>query len=96
MVSPHDTYRSASRNRDSNKLEEKQKMKRPRSKGKRARKRLGVLTFEWILLVSLLVIGVIGGLSAVRNALICELWDLSQCISAIDMCGCNKCGPPVP
>ena len=62
-------------------------MKRTRGKGKRARKRSGVLTFEWILLVSLLVIGVIGGISAVRNSLLCELDDLSQCISSIDMCG---------
>ena len=62
-------------------------MKRTRGKGKGARKRSGVLTFEWILLVSLLVIGVIGGLSAVRNSLLCELDDLRQCIDNIDMCG---------
>ncbi len=66
-------------------------MKRPRGNGKSALKRLGVLTFEWILLISLLVIGVIGGLSAVRNALLCELGDLSECIRAIDMCGCGDC-----
>lgn len=29
----------------------------------------GVLTFEWILLLTILVIGVVGGLSAVRDAL---------------------------
>ena len=69
-------------------------MKRFRGNGKRARKRLGVLTFEWILLISLLVIGVIGGLSAVRNSILCELGDLSECIRAIDMCGCNNCGNP--
>jgi hypothetical protein len=72
-------------------------MKRQRRNGKRGARRLGVLTFEWILLVSLLVIGVIGGLSAVRNSLLCELEDLSECIRAIDMCGCSNCDtPPSP
>jgi len=58
------------------------------------RKRRGVLTFEWILLISLLVIGIIGGLSAVRNALLCELQDLETCIQAIS-CGvcCDPCDP---
>jgi len=32
----------------------------------------GVLTFEWILLLTLLVIGVIGGLAAIRDAIIHE------------------------
>lgn len=58
-------------------------------------KRRGSLTFEWILLISLLVIGIIGGLAAVRNALLCELQDLTQCIEAIDCCGgggdCGEC-----
>ena len=36
--------------------------------GGKSRKRRGVLTFEWILLISLMVIGVIGGLAAVRIA----------------------------
>ena len=71
-------------------------MKRPRGNRKRGLKRLGVLTFEWILLISLLVIGVIGGLSAVRNALLCELGDLSECIRAIDMCGCSDCDESQP
>lgn len=48
--------------------------------------RRGLLTFEWILLISLLVIGVIGGLGAVRNALICELFELAECIESIDFC----------
>ena len=69
-------------------------MKRQRRNSRRGSKRLGVLTFEWILLVSLLAIGVIGGLSAVRNALPCELGDLSECIRAIEMCGCRDCDDP--
>ena len=66
-------------------------MKRMRRTRNTARRRLGVLTFEWILLISLLVIGIIGGLSAVRNALICELTDLAECITALNVCGCGEC-----
>jgi len=47
-----------------------------------------MVTFEWILLISLLVIGIIGGLSAVRNAILCELQDLANCIGAL------QCPPP--
>jgi hypothetical protein len=54
--------------------------------GKRSQKRRGMFTFEWILLISLLVIGVIGGLTAVRNSLICELNDLTKCIESIACC----------
>lgn len=58
---------------------------------KRRCRRSGMLTFEWILLISLLVIGIIGGLSAVRNALICELNDLTGCIEAIACCDDDPC-----
>ncbi len=74
-------------------------MNRVRGTGKRNRKRRGVLTFEWILLISLLVIGIIGGLSAVRNALLCELNQLADCIQALNCCGsgssvdCGTCDP---
>ena len=44
----------------------------------------GVLTFEWILLISVLVIGIVGGLSAVRDALICELADVASAMVALD------------
>ncbi|MBN1909973.1 MAG: hypothetical protein JW818_09560 [Pirellulales bacterium] len=53
------------------------------------RRRRGLVTFEWILLISLLVIGIIGGLAAVRNALLCELVDLSECIESMNVCGGN-------
>lgn len=62
-------------------------MKRVRRTNNRARKRLGFLAFEWILLISLLVIGIIGGLSAVRNALICELSELAESITALNVSG---------
>jgi Flp pilus assembly pilin Flp len=44
----------------------------------------GVLTFEWILLLTLLVIGVVGALSAVRDATISELGDVAGSVIAID------------
>jgi hypothetical protein len=51
----------------------------------RRRQRRGVLTLEWILLVTVLVIGVIGGLGAVRNATINELQDLAEAIEALNV-----------
>jgi Flp pilus assembly pilin Flp len=44
----------------------------------------GVLSFEWVLLVTLVTIGVVGGLAAVRDAIIDELGDFSQAALAID------------
>jgi Flp pilus assembly pilin Flp len=44
----------------------------------------GVLTFEWILLVTLLVIGIVGGLAGVRDAVIDELGDVAQAMIALD------------
>ena len=42
----------------------------------------GVLTFEWIL--TLLVIGIVGGVAAVRDAIIDELGDVAQAMLALD------------
>ena len=67
----------------------KSTMKLLRHASRKAAKRRGVLTFEWILLISILVIGIIGGLSAVRNALLCELNDLAKCVEALNTCGCS-------
>ncbi|HOM17949.1 MAG TPA: hypothetical protein PK777_13950 [Thermoguttaceae bacterium] len=44
----------------------------------------GILTFEWILLLTLLVIGIVGGLSAVRDALITELGDVAEAMISLD------------
>ena len=44
----------------------------------------GVLSFEWVLLVTLVVIGIVGGLAAVRDAVIDELGDVSQAAVNID------------
>ena len=44
----------------------------------------GVLSFEWILLVTLLIIGVVGGIASVRDAIIDELGDVAQAMVALD------------
>jgi Flp pilus assembly pilin Flp len=44
----------------------------------------GVLTFEWVLLITILVIGIVGGLSAVRDAVITELGDVSEGMISLD------------
>lgn len=38
----------------------------------------GVLTFEWVLIITLVVIGIVGGLAAVRDAIIDELGDIAE------------------
>lgn len=50
-----------------------------------SRRRRGVLTLEWILLVTVIVLGVIGGLGAVRSATLGELFDLAQAITALNV-----------
>jgi hypothetical protein len=57
------------------------------------RKRRGVLTLEWILLVTVIVIGIIGGLGAVRLATVNELNDLAGAIEAINTGPCQNCNP---
>ena len=44
----------------------------------------GVLTFEWVLLVTLLTIGVVGGIAGVRDAIIDELGDVAQAMLSLD------------
>jgi Flp pilus assembly pilin Flp len=44
----------------------------------------GGLSFEWVLLVTLLTIGIVGGLSAARDAIIDELGDVAQSAIALD------------
>jgi hypothetical protein len=50
-----------------------------------SRRRRGVLTLEWILLVTVIVIGIIGGLGAVRNATVGELRDLAAAIQQLNI-----------
>ena len=44
----------------------------------------GVLSFEWILLVTLLTIGVVGGIAAARDAIIAEFGDVAEAMHALD------------
>ncbi|MCE9548157.1 MAG: hypothetical protein K8T25_22005 [Planctomycetia bacterium] len=44
----------------------------------------GFLTFEWILLITLLTIGIVSGLTAVRDATIEELGDVAQAMLSLD------------
>lgn len=44
----------------------------------------GVLTFEWILLISLVVLGIVGGYSAVRDGVVDELGDVAEAIFSVD------------
>lgn len=44
----------------------------------------GVLSFEWTLLVTLLCLGVVGGIAATRDAIIDELGDVAQAMQALD------------
>jgi Flp pilus assembly pilin Flp len=44
----------------------------------------GVLSFEWVLLVTLLTIGVVSGIAAARDAIIDEMGDVAQAMLALD------------
>lgn len=44
----------------------------------------GVLSFEWTLLLTLMTIGIVGGLAGARDAIIDEFGDVSQAMLALD------------
>jgi len=44
----------------------------------------GVLSFEWVLLVTLVVIGIVGGLAAARDAITDELGDAAEAMLSLD------------
>jgi Flp pilus assembly pilin Flp len=44
----------------------------------------GVLSFEWTVLLTLLVLGVVAGLAGARDAIIDELGDAAQAMLALD------------
>ena len=56
-----------------------------RNQKPRNQKRRGVLTLEWVLLVTVIIIGIIGGLGAVRNATNGELLDLAEAIESLNV-----------
>lgn len=44
----------------------------------------GLLAFEWTLMLTLLVIGIVSGVAAVRDGVIDELGDIAQMMLAVD------------
>ena len=44
----------------------------------------GVLTFEWVMILTIVVIGIIGGLAAARDGIIDELGDIAQATISFD------------
>ena len=48
-------------------------------------RRNGALALEWILLITIVVVGVLGGLAAVRNATVKEITDLSKAVEQINV-----------
>ncbi|MDO4628698.1 MAG: hypothetical protein Q4C70_05905 [Planctomycetia bacterium] len=47
-------------------------------------KRKGSLSFEWIVITTLLVIGMISGLGALRNAVVLKLDDLTESVKNLN------------
>jgi Flp pilus assembly pilin Flp len=47
-------------------------------------RRRGVLSFEWIVLITLVAVGIIGGLTAVRDSIVEELGEVAGAMMAID------------
>ena len=52
---------------------------------RRANRRRGALTLEWILIITVLVIGVIGGLGLVRKAIVDEMADMAESIQSLQV-----------
>ncbi len=55
-----------------------------RKTGTTRRERRGLMTFEWLILITLLVIGVIGAYSAVRDGMVDELGDTAAAVISVD------------
>lgn len=51
---------------------------------KKALRRQGSLSFEWIVITTLLVIGLISGLGALRNAVVDKLDDLTTSVENLN------------
>ncbi len=51
---------------------------------KKNQKKRGVLSFEWMMICVLLIIGILGGLASARNAFLSELDDTIDVVNLID------------
>ena len=54
-------------------------------KFRRLKPHRGVLTLEWILIITVLVIGIVGGVAVVRNAIVAEMYDMSESINSLQV-----------
>ncbi len=58
----------------------------------RVRRRRGMATVEWIILVIVFGLGLVSGAWVVRNALVQEYTQLLQAIEKVDLRQCGSCG----
>jgi hypothetical protein len=56
------------------------------NKRNRNYRRRGILTLEWILLCTVIVIGTVAGIAAVRNSLILEYREMIDTICEMSIC----------
>jgi len=49
-------------------------------------RRRGALTLEWILIVTILIIGTVGGVAFVRNSLLLEYREMIETICKMSIC----------
>ena len=54
----------------------------------------GVLSFEWIVIITVLVIGIVGGMSALRDATICEFGGVANAAAKLDQSFGDTSLPP--
>lgn len=66
-------------------------MLRSLRRNKKARR--GSFTLEWILLATLLVVGIVGGLAALRDAMVSELFDAAACVQSMTF-WCDQTNAP--
>lgn len=59
----------------------------------RTPKRKGSLSFEWIVITTLLVIGLISGLGALRNAVVEKLDDLTTSVEILNTAATTMTNP---
>ena len=52
----------------------------------RHRRRRGAITLEWILLVTVIIIGTVGAVAVVRNALVLEYVEILETICKMSIC----------
>jgi hypothetical protein len=52
----------------------------------RRQRRRGAITLEWVLLVTVIIIGTVGAVAAVRNALVTEYVEILETICKMSIC----------